>query len=98
MCEVARPGLEKDRELSRGREGQKVGGRKGERGRFRIAGPQREYLRRPSIPGRRVVDGLTVGTEASVEEFRKSWQRPKWHVLVQDSAAKPEAGTIQFKR
>ena len=25
-----------------------------------------------------------VAVEAGVEEFRKSWRRPKWHVLVQD--------------
>jgi hypothetical protein len=24
-----------------------------------------------------------TAVEASVEEFRRSWQRPKWHVLVQ---------------
>ena len=24
--------------------------------------------------------------EAGVEEFRKSWQRPKWHVLVQEQS------------
>ena len=27
-----------------------------------------------------------VAVEAGVEEFRKSWRRPKWHVLVQDPA------------
>lgn len=27
-----------------------------------------------------------VAIEAGVEEFRKSWRRPKWHVLVQDPA------------
>jgi hypothetical protein len=27
---------------------------------------------------------LGVAVEAGTEEFRRSWRRPKWHVLVQD--------------
>ena len=37
-------------------------------------------------------DGYEKGGRAvksTLEEFRKSWKRPKWHVMVQD---KPEEG------
>lgn len=30
-----------------------------------------------------------VAVEAGVDEFRNSWRRPKWHVLIQDSGPKP---------
>jgi Permuted papain-like amidase enzyme, YaeF/YiiX, C92 family len=29
-----------------------------------------------------------VAVEATVDEFRKSWQRPKWHIFVQEAAKK----------
>jgi hypothetical protein len=29
-----------------------------------------------------------VAVEADVHEFRKSWRRPKWHVLVQDQPSR----------
>lgn len=31
-----------------------------------------------------------VAVEAGVAEFRSSWRRPKWHVLVQDAASAPD--------
>jgi hypothetical protein len=38
----------------------------------------------------RFIDGIARGNsarESTLEEFRKSWQRPKWHILLPDKAA-----------
>ena len=29
-----------------------------------------------------------IAVEATVDEFRKSWRRPKWHIFVQETAAR----------